>query len=280
MHVMKKGVDSMTNFVIQGVLGVTNFISVLPMAAYSDGYYHSYGYGYGYGYFSYLLFMLPALILGLWAQAKVKSTFHKYNKITNSRGMTGAQAARMILDQNRLTYVRIEQVSGELTDHFDPRDNVIRLSAPVYNSTSIGAIGVACHEAGHAVQHAEDYAPIKIRNKIIPVCNFGSSVGPIMILVGCFFGGSTLGRSIIFFGILLFSLVAIFQLVTLPVEFDASSRALAVIRDSGHFADEDYKGAKKVLKAAAMTYVAALVTTIMQILYYVTRYLGGGRSRD
>lgn len=268
----------MYSFMLQGFIGITNMLGSLPVAAYSNGYYHNYGYGYGYGYLSYLIFMLPALLLGLWAQAKVKSTFNKYNKIGNSRGMTGAQAARMILDRNRLTYVRIEQVSGELTDHYDPRDNVIRLSAPVYNSTSIGAIGVACHEAGHAVQHAEEYAPIKLRNAIIPVCNLGSSVGPIMILIGCLFGGSTLGRSIIFFGILLFSLVALFQLVTLPVEFDASNRALAVIRDSGHFAEDDYKGAKKVLTAAAMTYVAALVTSIMQILYYVRRYLGGNRN--
>ena len=270
----------MYSFALRGFIGITNLLSVVPMAAYSDGYYHNYGYGYGYGYgyLSYLIFMLPALLLGLWAQAKVKSTFHKYNKISNSRGKTGAQAARMILDQNRLTYVRVEQVSGELTDHFDPRDNVIRLSTPVYNFTSIGAIGVACHEAGHAVQHAEDYTPIKIRNTIIPICNFGSSVGPIMILVGCIFGGNTLGRSIIFLGIVLFSLVAVFQLVTLPVEFDASNRALAVIRDSGHFAENDYKGAKKVLTAAAMTYVAALVTTLLQILYYVRRYLGGSRD--
>lgn len=242
-------------------------------------YYGGYGYGYGYGYLSYLWFMLPALLLGLWAQAKVKMTFGKYNKIGNSRNMTGAQAARMILDQNGLTYVRIERVAGQLTDHFDPRDNVIRLSAPVYNSTSIGAIGVACHEAGHAVQHGEEYGPIKLRNAILPVCNFGSSVGPLMILVGCLFGGNHLGRSIIFFGILLFSLVAVFQLVTLPVEFDASNRALKVIGNSGMFADQDYKGAKKVLSAAAMTYVAALVTSIMQILYYLTRFLGG-RDRD
>jgi hypothetical protein len=238
------------------------------------------GYGYGYGNLSYLIFILPALLLGLWAQAKVKHTFNKYNKITNSRGMTGAQAARMVLDQNGLTHVRIEHVSGELTDHYDPRDNVIRLSNPVYDSTSIGAIGVACHEAGHAVQHAEEYVPIKLRTAILPICNFGSSAGPILILIGCIFAGSRLGSSIIFLGILLYSLVALFQLVTLPVEFNASGRALSVLRDSGMFANADYKGAKKVLSAAALTYVAALVTTIMQILYYVLRYLGGGRRRD
>lgn len=268
------------NILLQGMLGITKLTGIMQLVAYSDGYYHSYGYGYGYGYLSYLIFMLPALLLGLWAQSKVKSTFHKYNHVRNSRGMTGAEAARMVLDRNRLTYVQIEQISGELTDHYDPRDHVIRLSSDVYHSTSIGAVGVACHEAGHAVQHAEEYAPIKLRNAIIPVCNFGSSVGPIMILIGCFFGGSTLGRSIIFFGILLFSLVAVFQLVTLPVEFNASNRALEVIRDSGHFADDDYKGAKKVLTAAALTYVAALVTTLTQILYYILRYLGRGRRND
>lgn len=251
-------------------------LEMMTMGAYYGGY----GYGYGYGYLSYLVFMLPALLLGLWAQAKVKHTFNKYNKISNSRGMTGAQAARMVLDRNGLSYVRIEHVNGSLTDHYDPKDNVIRLSSSVYNSASIGAVGVACHEAGHAVQHAEEYTPIRIRNAIIPVCNFGSSAGPVLILIGCLFSGSKLGLSLVFFGILLYSLIAVFQLVTLPVEFDASNRALSVIRDSGMFAEADYKGAKKVLSAAAMTYVAALVTSLLQILYYVLRYLGGGRRND
>ena len=244
------------------------------------GYGYGYGYGRGYAYLSYLIFMLPALILGLYAQAKVKGTFNKYKRIQNSRGMTGAQMARMVLDRNGLTYVRIEPIAGNLTDNYDPRDNVIRLSEPVYNSTSISAIGVAAHEAGHAIQHAEEYTPIRLRNAILPVCNFGSNFGPIMIAIGCLFAGSTFGQSLIFFGILLFSFVALFQLVTLPVEFDASGRALSVIRDSGIFQDEDYKGAKKVLKAAAMTYVAALITSIMQILYYVTRILGNGKKRN
>ncbi|MGN0153185.1 MAG: zinc metallopeptidase [Lachnospiraceae bacterium] len=265
----------MTTIILQGMTGI---LDNLVMGAYYGGY-GNYGYGYGYGYLSYLIFILPALLLGLWAQAKVKHTFNKYNKIDNSRHMTGAEAARMILDKNGLSYVRIEHVNGSLTDHYDPKDNVIRLSSSVYNSSSIGAVGVAAHEAGHAVQHAEEYTPIRIRNAIIPICNFGSSAGPILILIGCLFAGQ-FGRSLIFFGILLFSLVALFQLVTLPVEFDASSRALSVIRDSGMFAQEDYKGAKKVLSAAAMTYVAALVTTIFQILYYVVRYLGVGRRND
>ena len=266
----------MPDMIMQIMNNVPDLVNSLTMAAYHGGY--GYRYGYGGGYLGYLIFMLPALLLGLFAQAKVKSTFNRYNKINNSRGMTGAEAARMVLDKNGLSYVRIEHVSGKLTDHYDPRDNVIRLSSSVYNSSSIGAVGVACHEAGHAIQHAEEYGPIKLRNAIIPVCNFGSSIGPILILVGCLFAGNQLGRSIIFFGILLYSLVALFQIVTLPVEFDASGRALAVIRDSGMFADEDYRGAKKVLSAAAMTYVAALVTTVMQILYYITRYLGRSRN--
>lgn len=244
-------------------------------------YYGGYGY-YGYGYFSYLLFMLPALLLGMWAQMKVKGTFNKYSRIGNSRHMTGEQAARMILDKNGLYNIAVERVAGELTDHYDPRAGVIRLSSSVYSSTSIGAIGVAAHEAGHAVQHAEGYVPIQVRNKIVPVCNFGSSAGPVLILAGCLFAGrgSNFGMNLILVGIALFSLVALFQLVTLPVEFDASKRALRVIEQSGQFAREDYRGAKKVLSAAAMTYVAALVTSVMQILYYITRYLGGGRRSN
>lgn len=264
----------MLGMILTGMNGIAGIADSLVMGAYYGGY----RYGHGGGYLSYLIFMLPALLLGVWAQTKVSSTFNKYNKISNSRNMTGAQVARMVLDRNGLSYVRIEHVNGRLTDHYDPRDNVIRLSSAVYDSTSIGAIGVACHEAGHAVQHAEEYAPIRLRNAIIPVCNLGSAVGPIMIMIGCLFAGSKMGLSLIFFGILLFSLVAVFQLVTLPVEFDASSRALKVIGNSGMFTDTDYKGAKKVLKAAAMTYVAALITTIMQILYYVVRIFGSRRD--
>ena len=272
------GINAVKVYVIVNDLqGVIRMLGMILMGGYYGGY-RGYGGYYG-GYLSYLLFLLPAMLLGLWAQIKVKGTFNKYNRISNSRGMTGEQAARMILDRNGLTYVKIEHISGELTDHYDPRDNVIRLSSSVYNSTSIGAVGVAAHEAGHAVQHAEEYTPIKIRNAIIPACNIGSNVGPLMIIIGCLFAG-TFGKSLIFFGILLFSLVALFQLVTLPVEFDASGRALSVIRDSGIFDEQDYKGAKKVLSAAAMTYVAALVTTISQIIYYAVRFLGVGHNRD
>lgn len=262
------------------MMGVINSL-VMSLNYGASQYYHGYGgYGYGYGYFSYLLFMLPALLLGLWAQAKVKGTYKKYNKISNSRGMTGAQVARMILDQNRLSYVKIEHIRGELTDHFDPQDNVVRLSDAVYNSTSIGAIGVAAHEVGHAIQYAEEYAPIKIRSAIIPVCNLGSRIGPTMILIGCLFANSTFGLQLMFWGIVLFSLMAVFQLVTLPVEFNASKRALTIMEESNMFTTQDVKGSKKVLSAAAMTYVAALITSIMQVLYYVLRFMATKNRRD
>jgi len=266
----------MTGIALQGILQTFGMTGSGSMGLYYGGY----GFGYGYGYLSYLIFMLPALLLGLWAQMKVNGTFKKYNRIGNSGNMTGAQAARMILDRNGLQNIAVEHISGNLTDHYDPQAGVIRLSSSVYGSTSIGAIGVAAHEAGHAVQDAEDYVPIRLRNKIVPVCNFGSSVGPIFILVGCLFAGSNFGVNLMIIGIALFSLVALFQLVTLPVEFDASNRALRVIEESGRFGREDYRGAKKVLTAAAMTYVAALVTSVMQILYYVTRFLGVGRRND
>lgn len=240
------------------------------------GYSHL-GYGYGYGYARYLIFMLPAILLGMYAQAKVKSTFAKYNKINNSRGISGAQMARMILDNNNLQNIRVEMIEGELTDHYDPTAGVIRLSRKVYQSTSISAIGVAAHEAGHAVQHGVNYVPILIRNKIVPVCNFGSKLGPTLIFIGLLFSRNALGLNLMLAGIALFSLVAVFQLVTLPVEFNASNRALKIIRDNVQFAPNDYKGAKKVLAAAALTYVAALITTLMQILYYLTSFL---RNRD
>ena len=234
-------------------------------------------YGYYYGFdWTYILVLIGA-VLSMIASAKVNSTFNRYKRVRSMTGMTGAEAAQRILNQNGIYDVAVEHVPGNLTDHYDPRTHVIRLSDPVYNSTSIAAIGVAMHEAGHAVQHAKDYSPMKIRSAIVGISNFGSSIGPFMILIGALFAGD-FGTKLIIGGIALFSLVALFQLVTLPVEFNASNRALKVIRESGMFQNEDYKGAKKVLKAAALTYVAALVTSIAQILYYVTRFLGGRRS--
>lgn len=212
--------------------------------------------------YSYLIFILPALILALYAQAKVKSTYAKYGKVYNQRGLTGAMAARMILDQNGLQYVRIERVSGNLTDHFDPSANVVRLSDGVYNSGSVAAVGVAAHECGHAVQYAQSYTPMKIRGAIIPITNFGSSLSIPLFFIGLLFSIPFL----VLLGIGLFALVAVFQLVTLPVEFNASSRALKTLEASHYLSEQELGGAKRVLSAAAMTYVAALIMSIAQIL--------------
>ena len=215
-----------------------------------------------YFYFDYsYLVLLPAMIFALWAQAKVNSSFNKYNKVFTRSGMTGADAARIILDANGLRHVRIEQIAGNLTDHFDPRTNVIRLSQSVHDSRGIAAVGVAAHEAGHAVQYAENYGPMKIRSAIIPVTNIGSKLALPIFIIGLLFS-----YEIAMIGIILFSLTAVFQAVTLPVEFDASKRALAALDGCGRLDDEEVKGAKKVLTAAALTYVAALASALSQIL--------------
>lgn len=218
-------------------------------------------------YYSYILYMLPAMLLAIWAQISVKSTFSKYQQIGNSRGMSGSDAARAILDANGLRQVRVERVPGSLTDHYDPRTETIRLSDSVYASTSVSAVGVAAHEAGHAVQHATGYGPLTLRNAIIPVCNIGSRIAPYLIMAGLIFSIVQLYLA----GIAAFSLVALFQLITLPVEFNASHRALAALSQAGGMSSDDLRGAKKVLTAAAMTYVAALFTSFMQILYYLSR---------
>jgi len=224
-------------------------------------------------HYDYILFMLPAMLFALWAQYSVNASFKKYQRVINSRGMTGAQAARAILDANGLHAVQIEHVSGNLSDHYDPRTNVIRLSDSVYGSASVGAVGVAAHEAGHAVQYAVGYGPIKLRTAILPACQFGSGAAPYLILLGRALSIVELYIA----GIAAFILVAFFQLVTLPVEFNASRRALAALTTHGGLSESDRKGAKKVLTAAAMTYVAALVTSFMQILYYLSRL---NRRRD
>lgn len=235
-----------------------------------------------YGYLSYLLFMLPALLLGLWAQHLVKSRFNKFSKIASSRGMTGADAAKAVLIAGGVTNVSVGRVAGELTDHFDPKTNSISLSDSVHDNRSIAAIGVAAHEAGHALQYAYGYAPIRFRMALVPVCRIGSMLGPILIVVGCMltYGasvvGADLGLIIYAVGLALFSAVALFQLATLPVELDASNRAIIALERGNMLTGEELSGAKKVLNAAAMTYVAALVTSIMQILYYVSRF----RPRD
>lgn len=216
--------------------------------------------GYGMDY-SYLIFVLPALIFTLWAQIHVKTTFSKYAKIASERNLSGADAARMVLSANGLGTVPIERVSGELTDHYDPRANVIRLSNSTYDARSAAAVGVAAHEAGHAAQYASGYLPIRVRAAIIPATNIGSRLAFPLVLFGIMLSFQPL----VLIGVAFFGLAVLFQLLTLPVELDASRRALACLRDSG-LSDEATKAAKKVLTAAALTYVAALAVAIGNFL--------------
>lgn len=220
--------------------------------------------------YSYLLYMLPGLVLMLYAQFKVKHSFSKYSKVINSRGLTGADAAKEVLRQNGVDGVRIEHVSGHLSDHYDPRTNVIRLSDDVYNSTSVAAVGVAAHEAGHAVQYAKGYGPIKLRAKIIPACNIGSQLGIPLALIGAVIGF----MGLVYVGLALFGLAVLFQVVTLPVEFNASRRAISAINSTALLTKEEASGAKAVLSAAAMTYVAAMIQSLLMLLYYVSRFAG------
>lgn len=237
-------------------------------------------YGY-YGFdWTYLVLVLPCLILSLWASSSVKSTFKRYSTQYSMRGITGADAAMRVLRNNGVHNVRIERIAGELTDHFDPKTNVIRLSDGVYDSTSTAAIGVACHEAGHAVQYATHYAPIKLRAAIIPITNFGSKLAMPLILLGVLlsFMGN-LSYTFIYLGIACFGLSLVFQLVTLPVEFNASRRAVRAIDNAGILTQQELVGAKKTLKAAAMTYVAATAVALAQLLRLILIF-GGRRRRD
>ena len=227
---------------------------------------------------TYIVLVLPAVIFSIWASAKVNSTFKKYSYVRPDSGMTGAEAARRVLDANGLYNVRIERISGNLTDHFDPRTNVIRLSDSVYGVSSAAAIGVAAHEAGHAVQYAKSYFPLKLRNAIIPITNLGSRLAIPLILLGLLF--SSMGSQFIYeayAGIICFALSTIFQLLTLPTEFNASKRALASIKNSELLYGRDLDAAKEVLSAAAMTYVAALAVSVMQLLHLIS--IVGGRRR-
>lgn len=220
-------------------------------------------FGYYYGFdITYFIFVIPPLILAMWAQHKVSSTFKKYSKVQNFRGLTGAAVARRILDMNGLRDVAVENVSGNLTDHYDPRKNIVRLSDATYNSTSVGAIGVAAHECGHAVQHAQGYIPIKLRNVIVPFASISSYVAfPLAIL-----GIIASMPSLIYAGIILFGAVVLFHLVTLPVEINASRRAIATLDENVILDSEELEGAKKVLFAAAMTYVAAAAVALGNLL--------------
>ena len=234
-------------------------------------------YPYYYGFdMTYLYLVLPCLILSLWASHNVNATFKKYSNQYSRRNLTGAEAAQRVLAANGVTGVGIERVSGNLTDHFDPKTNVIRLSDSVYGNTSTAAIGVACHEAGHAVQYAAGYAPIKLRAAIIPLTNFGSRIAMPLILLGVLFSSFDL---LIPLGIACFGMSLVFQLVTLPVEFNASRRAMAAIEHAGLLTEEEQRGAKKTLKAAAMTYAAATAVALAQLLRLIAIF-GGRRRRD
>ena len=237
---------------------------------------------YYYGFdWTYLVLVLPCVILSLWASSSVNSTFKRYSTVLSIRRITGAQAAQRVLSGNGVTNVRIERIAGNLTDHYDPRTNVIRLSDSVYNSTSVAAIGVACHEAGHAVQYAQNYAPIKLRAAIIPVTNIGSKLAMPLILAGLFL--TILGNfsnMLVYLGIACFGLSLVFQLVTLPVEFNASRRAMDAIEQAGLLTDEEQRGAKKTLSAAAMTYVAATAVALAQLLRLILLFGNRGRRRD
>jgi len=234
-----------------------------------------YPFGYYIGFDQwYFILIIPAIIISLIAQMKVKSTFAKYSKIPTMRGLTGAQAAEAVLRKNGVIGVQIERVSGQLTDHYDPKANVIRLSDSVYQSNSIAAVGVAAHEAGHAVQYAEEYFPIKIRGVIYPIAQAGSYLSWILILFGLFMNFSGL----IFAGIIAFSAAVLFQLITLPTEFNASKRAIEGIQSTYSLDEEETKGAKSVLTAAAMTYVAAVIVSLAQLLRLLLLF--GGRRRN
>ena len=221
-----------------------------------------------------IILVIPGLIVSIWAQIKVKTTFNKYSKIYTKKGMTGSVAARKILDDNGLHHVRIEQISGHLSDHYDPRANVIRLSTSVYASTSPAAIGVAAHEAGHAIQYAKNYAPIRLRAGLVKITGFSSMLAIPLFFIGLLFASDYLMLA----GILLYAAIAFFQLVTLPVEFNASARAMKVLKNSQMLNTSELTASRKVLTAAAMTYVAALLTSLLTLLRLVI--LAGGRRRN
>ena len=222
----------------------------------------------------YIVLVLPCVLFAFWAQSQVNSTFNRYSRVMSRRGLTGAQAAQAVLRANGVSGVNIEYVAGKLTDHFDPRTNTIRLSASVYQSTSVASIGVAAHEAGHAVQYAVGYGPIKLRSALVPICNIGSQLSLILIVIGLLL----YSKPLFGVGVLLFATAVVFQLVTLPVEFNASRRAIASLDGTHLLEDDELRGARKVLGAAAMTYVAALLVSLAQLLRFLLAF--AGRRRD
>lgn len=236
-----------------------------------------------------ILILIPPMIFALIAQARVNSAYSKYSKVKSARGLTAHEVARQILDANGLTYIKIEHVSGKLTDHYDPKAEVVRLSDSVDGNDSVAAIGIAAHECGHAVQHVQGYAPVKIRSAMVPITNFGSSLSMILILLGLVLvfaqraatagGMYNFGMTIAVIGIMLFALSTVFQLITLPVEFNASSRAIKTLNSFHILEDSEIPMARSVLSAAALTYVAALVSSLATLLRLVLIVLGAGRGR-
>ena len=233
------------------------------------------------GWGLYLAFFIPPLALMLYAQWKVSSTFKKYSAVANDRNMTGLQVARWLLDQNNLQNVQVETTKGKLSDHYDPRVKVLRLSADVANKASVAAMGIVAHEVGHAVQDAKAYAPMQVRSALAPVANVGSNFGFILVFIGIliYSGGAAFGLNLAWIGVALFGVAVLFTLITLPVEFDASSRARSMLRSTGLASVSEASGASAVLSAAALTYVAALLAAVGQLLYYVLLLTGGGGNR-
>lgn len=234
-----------------------------------------YGYGYGYGMDPWYILVIIAFIFSMVAQTKVSSTFNKYSRVRNRAGFTGAQVATQMLQNAGIYDVSVQRVAGNLTDHYDPRTKTLRLSQSVYDSTSVAALGVAAHETGHAIQHDVGYAPLSLRSFFVPLANFGSKLAIPLILIGFFFGGG--GSTLVTLGILFFSLSVAFTIITLPVEFNASSRAIRLLVDDGFLASDEIGGAKKVLSAAAMTYVAAAFAAVAQLLRLIAIF---GRRDD
>lgn len=232
--------------------------------------------GYYYWDPTYILVVIGAVICMI-ASARVKGTFNKYSQLRSMSGMNGAQVAQRVLQAAGIYDVQVRHVSGSLTDHYDPRTKTVNLSDPVYNATSVAALGVAAHECGHAIQHAKSYAPLSIRSALVPIANFGSMLAWPVILIGLFFNTRSSGL-IIDIGILLFSAAVLFQLVTLPVEFDASRRALVMLRTQGILADDELKYTRRVLKSAALTYVASAAAAILQLIRIIL--ITNGRRRD
>jgi Zn-dependent membrane protease YugP len=223
---------------------------------------------------AYLVFMLPALLLSLWASFRTKSAFNKYSRVRTARGLTGAQAAQEMLQRAGIHDVKIEPAHGFLSDHYNPVNKTLALSQPVFGSPSVAAVGVACHEAGHAIQHAMGYKPLWLRSALVPMANIGSTVSYVVILLGLLLLRSP---QMVYFGALLFSAVVLFQIITLPVEFDASARAKRLAVDNGIVLAQEREGIDRVLNAAALTYVAAAISSVMTLLYYLA--LGNSMSR-